>query len=188
MNATTQSDRQIVLLSKSKNFGLLLIGIVFVAIGIWMISIPDADIEAQRRFNSPWLVHGLGWTAVLFFGLCSLFAVRNLFSPKPGLVLDREGLTDQSSGLAVGFIPWRDIAGFEPCVLQGQKMLVVLLENPQAYVEKGGPIRRHLYRMNLGLVGSPFAISSNALKLDFDELVALCSRYHERYRAPADLQ
>lgn len=182
MNALMQDDRQVVLLSKGKNLGLLLIGVVFVALGAWMIAMPDADIEAQRRFNSPWLIHGLGWAAVLFFGLCSLVAARNLFSSRPGLVLDREGLTDQSSGLAVGFIPWRDIAGFEPCILQGQKMLVVLLENPQAYVEKGGPIRRHLYRMNLGLVGSPFAISANALKLDFDELVALCNRHHDRYR------
>lgn len=183
MNSTAGDDRQVVLLSKGKNLGLLLIGIMFVAIGFWMLSIPDADIEAQRRFNSPWLVHGLGWVSVIFFGLCSLVAVRNLFSPRPGLVLDREGLTDQSSGLAVGFVPWRDIAGLEPCVIQGQKMLVVLLKNPQAYVDKGGPLRRQLYRMNLGLVGSPFAISSNSLKLGFDELVVLCTRYYEKYGA-----
>jgi hypothetical protein len=63
------ADEKIIQLSKNKILVLLFISIVFVWIGWWMFSLDAAQIQHQRRFNSPELVHGLGLVAIVLFGL-----------------------------------------------------------------------------------------------------------------------
>jgi hypothetical protein len=60
-------------------------------------------------------------------------------------------------------------------------MLVIRVMSPEAYIERGNPLKRSLNRMNFKLCGSPLAISATTLKINFDELVRLCSAYHARY-------
>lgn len=177
-------DEQVIELSKTKLLLLVVGAGVFVALGLGLLQMDAASIEANRRFNSPWLVHGLGLVCVLFFGLCGVFAARKLFFDKaPGLVLNARGLFDNSSGVAAGWIPWSEILGFAVFELQKQKSLVILVRDPQKYIEAGHPMKRALNRMNFKLCGSPIAISANTLKIDFDALKSLGERYLAKYGA-----
>lgn len=174
-------DEQAIPLSKSKLILLLLAACGFVALGAGMLQMEAAEIEAQRRFNSPWLVHGIGWVGVLFFGLCGVFAARKLFDKTPGLVLNAQGIFDNSSAVAAGLIPWADISGFGVFELQKQKTLIIKVRDAEPYIEKGNAMKRALNRMNHKLCGSPVAISANALKMNFDELQQICQRYFATY-------
>jgi hypothetical protein len=178
----TTNNERVVPLSKVKVLLLIFGSIVFVALGFWMFQLDSAWIESQRRFNSPTLVHGVGIIAVVFFGFCGAAGIRKLFDRRPGLVLNAAGIMDNSSGASAGLIPWADIERFETSVIQKQRLLVVKLVAPEKYVSSGGSFRRALNRANMKLVGSPVAIASNALKIDFDGLVALCNDYFARYR------
>jgi hypothetical protein len=176
----TSSDETVVPLSRSKLVLLTIGAVAFVALGFWMFQLDSAWIESQRRFNNPTLVHAIGVAAMLFFGLCGVIGIRKLFDHKPGLVLSSAGMLIDSSA-AVGLIAWDDIEGFATYEIHKQKLLVVKLVAPEKHVRAGGPLQQALHRANMRMVGSPIAISANALKISFDELVALCTAYREKY-------
>lgn len=175
------TDEKIIQLSKSKILGLFVISIVFVWLGWWMISLDAAQIQSQRRFNSPEFVHGLGLVAIVLFGLGMVVAISKFFDKKPGLILNSQGIFDNGSGVSAGFIPWSEIAGFGIWQFQKQKLLVVLLKDPERYIEVGHAFRRTLNRANYKLCGSPIAISSNALKINFDDLLKISDEYLSKY-------
>src|SRR5262252_1286690 len=88
---------------------LLIFGMLCFAIGgSWIVSWDDATILALRSFNDPIFVRTIGVIAVLFAVAALIFGIRKLFDKKPGLVLSADGFTDNSSGLAAGFIPWSE--------------------------------------------------------------------------------
>jgi hypothetical protein len=175
---------RVIELSKLK-IGLLLVGAIgFVALGIWMFTLEDVEILAQRRFNSPAFVHGTGVVAAAFFGLCAVALVSKWFDGKPGLVLSDAGLVDNASGIAAGFIPWSDVSGVSIYEIQKQRMLVIQLTDVGKYIERGNALRRLLNRANTRLCGSPVAIPASALRIGFDELVAAFDEYRHRMGMP----
>ena len=60
-------------------------------------------------------------------------------------------------------------------------MLVVLLKNPEKYIEIGSSIRRTLIKASYKMSGSPVVITSSSLKINFDELLKSCNEYFAKY-------
>lgn len=118
---------------------------------------------------------------MVFFGLCAVIAARKMFDKKPGLVLNSSGIIDNSSGVAAGFIPWNEILGAEIFEVFRQKTLIILVKNPEAYVERGNPLKRAANKANYKMCGSPIAITSNTLQMSFPELLSLFQQYHQKY-------
>jgi len=174
-------DEKRIALSKSK-LRLLFVGaVVFVAMGIWMVQLDAADIEANSRYNNPLMMHGIGVAAILFFGFCAVFGGKKLLDNKPGLILNSAGIIDNSSAVATGFMPWSEVVGFSIFEAQGQKTLVIRVRDPEHYIMAGGMFKRMLNRMNYKLCGSPVVVSANSLKLGFDELLEISQAYLNRY-------
>lgn len=168
-------------LSKGKIIGLLVAGLAFVVLGVILLLRDPAEIASGGRFNNPILVHTVGWLSIAFFGLCSVIALRKLFDHKPGLQLSAAGLQDNSSGIAAGLIPWPHIAAIAPYQISGQRMLVVMLHEPEPYIERGSAFRRKQNRANHKLCGSPVSISTNSLKIGYGELQQLLEQYLAAY-------
>lgn len=175
------NDEKIIEFSKGKILLLVIGAAVFVALGMWMYLLDPPWIESQHRFNDPLLTHGIGIVSVVCFGLCGIVGIKKLFERRPGLILSAAGLSDNSSGVSAGLIPWDEIEGFGVFEIQRQKLLVIRLADPKKYIQTGGIWRRALRAMNFKLCGSPFAISSNALAIKFDDLVSLCNVYRAKY-------
>ena len=182
------TDETVIELSRTKLALLVLGSCAFVATGAWLLSFDAAEIRYGRAFafshNSPVVVYGAGAAGVLFFGLCGLYGLFKMFDKKPGLILNSSGIVDNASGVAAGFIPWPEVLGSGVYEVQKQKMLVIGVRDPQKYIDRGGALRRALNRANYKMTGSPVAIPSVALKVDFSELVSLFNRYHRRYGGP----
>lgn len=180
------SDETIIELNKTKIALLLLGASAFVAAGIWMFTLDDASVQSQRRFNDPLFVHGLGLAAIVFFGICGLYALKKLFDGKPGLVFNSSGIVDNASSASAGFIPWSEVVGAEIVEIQKQKMLIIKVRDPQKYIARGSVLRRTLNKANYKMVGSPISISSNAPGIEFSELVSLFDRYRRKYGVGPD--
>ena len=174
-------DETAIKLSRAKNTLLVLGSCAFIALGLWMALMSDAEIEAQRRYNNPVFIHAIGWAAAVFAALCGSIGIRKLIDRKPGLILSNAGLTDNSSGFSAGFIPWSDIAGFAVYTVQKQRLLVVLLNEPEKYINIGGTLRRNANRINYKMAGSPVSLISNSLVIKFDELLDVCNLYFSKY-------
>jgi hypothetical protein len=182
---STDSDETVIERSKGKMMLMLLGALAFVAIGIWFLTLDAEAIRAGRSFrlffNSPAFAYGLGVLSIVFFGGVGVFIVKKFFDKTPGLVLNSSGIIDNASVASPGFIPWSEITGIDIFEMNGQKMLIVMLTDPQKYAELGNFLIRKLNAANAKMSGSPIYISANTLKIAFPEIVSLFEQYHQKY-------
>ena len=175
-------EEKVIGISKVKTLLILLGALAFVVLGVWFLTLDTQAIEAQRKFNSPVLVYGIGGVAIAFFGACGIFAVKKLFDSSPGLVLNRQGLTDNSSAISVGFVPWSEVSRIEEHQIQKQRFISIFVDNPDKYMNAGNVLQRKARQANLKMCGTPISISSNALKMKYDDLYSVIEDYLSRYR------
>lgn len=166
-------------LSKKKLVMTFLGALVFVAIGLWLvIARPNSR---NLFFGNQTMVLVAGAAGVLFFGFVAVRVLPKLRDKKPGLIIDHMGITDNSSALAAGFIPWSDINEIRLMEVMNQRFLMVMVNDPELYINKAtNAITKRLVMANYTSYGSPISISSHALQMDFDQLHALLA---ERMRS-----
>ena len=161
-------------LSKKKLVLTFLGSLLFVAIGLWLVI--ERPNSRNLFFGNPVLVLGAGAAGILFFGFVAVKVFPKLTDKKPGLIIDQEGITDNSSALAAGFIPWSDVDEIRIMEVMNQRFLMVIVNNPEQYINRAtNAISRRLASANYSSYGSPISISSHALQMDFDQLHALLS-------------
>jgi hypothetical protein len=178
-------DRTEIPFSRRKTALILVGGLLFVAAGAWLLS-PYAPPPRARRFRTTQeQVQLLGLSVVVLFGVAAAFAARKLFDRRPALELGPAGLLARSSALAVGLVPWTDIAGFKVFELRGQRMVVVLVHDQAPYLARGGLLARAMRRANAAMCGSPITFASSSMRIDFDRLLELVQAYHAHYGAGA---
>ena len=164
-------------LSKRKLVLLLLGAAASVVVSLWLWSIA----ETQTRFH-PLRVRAAAVVGAFFFGICAVYGCIKFFDSKPGLIVDREGIVDNSSGVSVGRVPWDEITGLKVTALSGQRFLTIEVVDPRKYIGRGNFFQRQLIASNVKMTGSPINISSNSLSLKFDDLHRILVESFERYR------
>ncbi|HUQ11722.1 MAG TPA: STM3941 family protein [Steroidobacteraceae bacterium] len=175
------TDQLVIRTSRKKLAFLCLMSLAFVAAGIWMLTRDDASIHEMRSLNDPLLFHAVGAAVALLFAAGAVLFVRKAFDPLPGLVLSAEGITDNSSGVAAGLIPWPDISGIKVHEIRHNKFVVILLHDNEKYLQRGNAMKRSLNRANCNMVGSPIAISPGTLDIGFVELLEELEKYRKKY-------
>jgi len=179
------ANETVIELSKAKMVLMLLGAIAFVGAGIWFLTLDAEAVRSGRSFrlffNSPAFAYGLGVISIVVFGGFGIFTVKKLFDRKPGLIFNSEGVVDNASVASPGLIPWPEIEGMRVFELSGQKMLIVLVTDPQKYARNGNPLKRMLNRANANMSGSPIYISANSLDIGFPELISLFEKYLQKY-------
>lgn len=173
------SERIEIKLSKSKIFLLLLGGITFVFFGYLFISKPEDYTSLICR--SPEIIRISGILAACFFGLGSVFIVSKLFDKKPGLIIDKDGITDNSNMTSIGLVEWADIKKIEKGKVGSTQFLIIHVIKPKKYDTRA---KNWLSKMtmlaNQKMYGSPLSITSNSLKITFEDLETLIKKEFEK--------
>ena len=174
----------IIPLSKTKILLLFIVAIAFVIFGIWFLNDPEKFANSSYRPRSSEFIQIIGIVAVIFFGICGIFAFKKLFDKKNGLVINDNGITDNSSGTSVGLIKWNDIIGIGIAQVHSQKFIMLEVSNPEYYIDlKKNKIGKMAMRANYDKFGSPISISANSLKTNFEELKTMIDNRFENYNA-----
>lgn len=172
-----QKEKRIAIpLSRGKLLMVLLGAIAFVigCVFLWVLPNP-----ANRSLL---LLCRIGAVAgALFSTACGVYAAIKMFDSKPGLIIDSKGLIDNSSGLAVGRIPWRDIVDVRVLKAEFGTYLVIDVRNPKSYAGRGNAFKRLINAGNMKMVGSPIAFDASTLRITFDKLVDLVESAFERH-------
>jgi len=173
--ATDAPEQLTIPLSRTK-IALLLVGAaMFVVLSFWLWVYAHHFSRLDFLYVRTVAILGIG-----FFGFCGLYAVFKLFDRAPGLIIDAEGIIDNSSGVSAGRIPWSDICGFQITSLYHQRFLTIEVLDAEKYVLRAPLWKRPLVAINAKYFGSPIQISANTLKIDFDRLVKLLADSHAR--------
>lgn len=171
--------------SKAKLTRLLLLCILFVLGGSFIFQAKTSSGNAL--FNSEIFRKVVGLLAILMGGLGIYFSSRKLFDREPGLVIDEDGIIDNSGAVSVGKILWADVAEIRETVVKAfltkQKFVIVMLKNPLDYIERQpNSVTRRLLTLNHGKSGSPVHITTNNLKIKHEQLRELLLRKLVEYK------
>ena len=94
-------------LSKQKLYLMLFGSIIFVGIGTWLVvNPPKSD---HLIFGNPIIILISGISTIVFFGYIAFTLFKKLPDNKPGLIINSEGIIDNSSGVSAGIVLWTDI-------------------------------------------------------------------------------
>lgn len=124
-----------------------------------------------------------GLVGAVVFGAATLFVAARLFSRRPGLVIDQEGIVDNTSYSSVGRVPWSQITWVQvqsfklptysrSLVIRPQqpRIMVIGVRDPEQFRDRGNWLQCFLRRGTVSMFGGPVAISESVLRADFDDL------------------
>ena len=183
---TTQKTKKLnnrieIPLSKKKIALLLLGSIAFVAGGIWIATNPERFIPNIFRITNPEIIRIGGIVGILFFGATGIYGIKKLFDKKVGLIIDSDGITDNSNASSIGLIEWNDITEIRTKQVMSTKFLLIDISNPEKYIGKAkNGMQAKLMKANINMYETPLSITSNTLKYDFGELEKLIQTEFKR--------
>jgi len=158
-------------LSKSKIFLMVVGSIVFVVLGILITISPDTFISAH--FRNPNEIRLGGIAGIIFFGAAVFYGIGKLLDKTPGLIVDDNGITDNTNASSVGLINWVDITEIKTQQIKSTKFILIFTSNPEKYLEKVHGFKRKLMQANMKMYGTPLSIISNTLKLSYTDMEQL---------------
>ena len=157
---------------------MLAAALIFVVIGLWFVIEPP--VIKNEFWGHPVKIAIIGYASIIFFGICAFLFARKVSDHKPGLIIEENGLTDNSSGMSAGHIPWSDVENFSIMEVHRQKLIMLYVKNPQEYINRQTNfLKRKTMQLNHKMYGTPISISTNPLKTTVDELVALLVDKHK---------
>jgi len=183
----TKLDEQIEIPLSKLKIALMLIGSVIIfALGFWMVlHVPSLNTRGFKRYflGNPMFFLIVGIALGLFSGLLITILVRKLLDKKPGLIINKHGITDNSSGLSGGLILWSEIEKIIVVTANRQKFIMFILSNPQDYLSKVKNIyKRKGMQLNYKIYNAPIGISANSLQISSDKLYKLLLNKMEEYK------
>ena len=159
--------------SRSKLVAVAIGSALFVALGGWMLS-----LARQEGL----VVGAIGLAAVTFFGVCGAYALSRIARPTPAVVINREGILDNASATAVGFIAWDEIDQLLEYRFQNQVFLGIVPTNLDAILARQPAWKRAAIKANLGLGAAPVNIPQVVLPMTVSNLL---SEIEARFRPHA---
>ncbi|MEN2415568.1 STM3941 family protein [Flavobacterium mesophilum] len=167
-------------LNKRKIFLALIGSIIFIFLGIQFILNPEHFVS--HSYRNPGFIKIAGFASIIFSGICLIFLLFKIFDKKPGLIINDNGITDNSHYGSVGLIDWSKIKGIRTRQVMSTKFLLIDVSNPQAFIENSSRFKASLMKANLKMYGTPLSITSNSLNYNFDDLEKLILKEWDKYK------
>jgi hypothetical protein len=138
-------------------------------------------------FDVPLLKYTAAYIGIILSSLGIFFYTKKLLDKRPGIILDNNGITDNSGGLSsLGVIAWNDISTIKEIAIRQslgiwkithQKFIGLVFINPASYIlQQQNVLKRKEMEYNHKIFGTPVLISSNGLKMNHAELLELFTK------------
>lgn len=122
------------------------------------------------------------------FGPSCVSHLYKLFKRRPAILIDGEGIDDHSNFAAVGRIPWQDVTGIETVKRRGASVIVVNVNNADAYQSRGNYFQRRKLTANAAATGSPINIFADDVNAEINTIESLLMSQHQlHHRCPQDV-
>ncbi len=146
-------------------FGCLL----FVIAGVSFVISPEKYTSIIVRSNK--MIFLAGCLGIVFFGVVGYSMFKRVIDNTPGLVISGDGVTDNSSGVPAGFVPWSDIVAVKEAVVANQRFINLVVKNPHEYIHRQkSAFKRKIMQKNYDVFGTAIGISTNSLKINYRDL------------------
>ncbi len=144
--------------AKRKLFGAF----ILMAAGFLYLFLPF--FKSQYQFN--------GYFFIFISLLITFHSARRLFASQPGILLDPESIRDHTTAFWTNTISWSDITNVRTITYFWQKLIVIDVQHPQAYINRQKNVLQKLtLSLNELFYGSPFCINPRELDISINDLL-----------------
>jgi hypothetical protein len=105
----------------------------------------------------------------LLFSLVPIISLFKIITKSPTLVVNQEGITNNTN--MMGLIKWDYIDRYEIKKIIGRRILVIHLNDPDAFLASKNLISRTLMKTNTKKLGSPAAIGEIELNEPLEDII-----------------
>lgn len=153
--------------SAKKLFGLTFASMVFVAVGILLI------VVGQWEEETPIIMIIIGFISVGFFGLCLIYCLYRLMNKRPSIIINGDGIMDNSSYIGGGLLKWSDIQDVVLYEFMGQRFIGLKLHDIERFMAQQSGMKKALIRMNKRMINMPVNIPQSGVRMPLDQLYTL---------------
>ena len=155
--------------TRTKTLATVFGSLMFAVAAVFFILTPD--IYAQL----------VGVGALVAFGASTVYATTRLISNAPVVVLNRDGLFDNASPFAVGWMAWAEIERIAPRRTYLARLIGVVPRDRDSVFARVPSHRRWLVRTLAAMSQTPVNIPATFLGRRLDEVQREIERYHEKF-------
>ena len=152
-------------LSKNKIMLGLIGALVFQVLGVLFCIKPSMIVSPI--IWSLTLIQTIGIIEFALFTVLFIYWLIKLFDKKPGLIIDDNGITDNTNALSIGLIEWTDIIDIKTYQIMSNKCLLIITAHPEKYLNMAKGKKQKMMELNMKFCGTPIAITSASLKYNF---------------------
>lgn len=154
---------------------------IFYALGLIAMGIFVLLISADQQMLPPFAARIVGYLCLAMFVPALIYLIFKFFDDSPRLILDSQGLTVYSSAASPGFIPWNEIKDFEVHTIYSNRLLGVMVQEPEKLLQAQNPLSRVLNRINKNSYNCSFMISVATLDIEFEEFERMATLFKQKY-------
>ena len=113
------------------------------------------------------------------FSLGLIYLGYRLLKPAPAVIINQEGIVDNTSVFGAGLIRWEEIESLVVYRVMDNAFLGIVPVDLEAVLARQPTMKRFLFRMNKGMAPAPLSISGGGLPMPVEELLAKIESYRE---------
>jgi hypothetical protein len=153
---------------------------LFVVLGVFLLFIWSEEAGS----SNPMAKKITGGILIVFFGAISAVGFVKMLSKKCALLINNEGILDNTTASSFGLIKWENITGFKIEEMMSRKYLVIQVNNGEEMLEKSKGMLRKTMKMNFSMYLTPYAIPSTVVNYKLIDLVEILeTQLEERQKA-----
>jgi len=153
---------------------------LFVVLGVFLLF----SWSEEAGSSNPMAKKIIGGVLIVFFGAVSAVGFVKMLSKKCALLINDEGILDNTTASSFGLIKWENITGFKIEEMMSRKYLVIQVNNGEEMIEKSKGMLRKTMKMNFSMYLTPYAIPSTVVNYKLIDLVDILEKQlEERQKA-----
>ncbi len=171
------TDKLEIAINKARTLQLTVGCLVFVIMSVWLWTVAD---KQTRR--SPVLIKTVSVLGVSFFGLGLVLGPKILFTKRPGLIIDNQGILNNTSVGKESFIAWKNVDGFKIITTGKIDTVLIYINNAEESIRNESIWKQKIMRYCLKKYGTPISIGVSTLKIDANSLIGVLSERHLSFK------
>ncbi len=149
----------------------------FFSLAIFILVLEIYREESGIIFVELLLVSSLG---ILLLSSIFLHAVRTLVMAEPAVIINDEGIYDNTTAFGVGMVRWEEIKEIYPCnPWLFHRCVCIVPQDIGLVLSRVSVAKRILFRIHMGFIRDVIFIRQNILAVSMEELLLQIGEYFE---------
>ena len=172
-----KKEEFVIYYSKTGNIKYSLMSLILVMIDIICLFVKFDMVMILEIFMKIILFIG-----ALFFGYAFIFFCKRVFNKSEMLIIDSKGITDNSSAISLGFIPWEEIDSAYIGEVLENRFIELKIKDEEKYLNNLSFLKKFFINYNRKIGHEISCITLNTTDYSLDEVLTEIKIYMAKYK------